>query len=251
VLGFTSHDHDLAIDGVRYGARPGMTPSAIQHSAEPSADNMEASGLMDSAGLTALDLEAGRWTDARVELFACDWRAPSDGKLRLVYGSLGSIVRTGAGFGDTFRAELLSQLVQLERRKPHRLSPGCRAELGDRHCGVDMRLRRVEVEAAGWNGSEVQLAGALGNPENYAFGRMRWISGPLSGLDRRVSSATATGLLLEEALPELMSAPGRIWLWEGCDKRLATCADRFSNVTAFDGEPHVPGADALVRYGDG
>jgi hypothetical protein len=34
----------------------------------------------------------------------------------------------------------------------------------------------------------------------------------------------------------------------GCDKRFATCRDRFTNVHAFGGEPHVPGTDALLRY---
>ena len=32
----------------------------------------------------------------------------------------------------------------------------------------------------------------------------------------------------------------------GCDKSLATCRDVFANVINFQGEPHVPGIDALA-----
>jgi uncharacterized phage protein (TIGR02218 family) len=34
----------------------------------------------------------------------------------------------------------------------------------------------------------------------------------------------------------------------GCDKRFATCHDRFNNIVNFRGFPHVPGNDFVVRY---
>lgn len=36
----------------------------------------------------------------------------------------------------------------------------------------------------------------------------------------------------------------------GCDKRLATCRDRYANVINFRGEPYLPGQDALTAYPD-
>ena len=33
----------------------------------------------------------------------------------------------------------------------------------------------------------------------------------------------------------------------GCDKRLATCRDRFANAVNFQGFPHMPGNDAVMR----
>lgn len=250
VLGFTSHDQDIAIDGIDYVARPGMMPSAVSQTTELSGDSMETMGPISSVGIRADDLESGRWADARVELFACDWRAPDNGRLWLVRGTLGSVARTGLGFSDSFRAELVSGLAQLERIQPLRLSPTCRAELGDARCGIDMRFHRVRATASGGGGNVVLLRDALGNAENYAFGRVRWVSGPLTGVDRRIAAASAQELVLEEPLPDTSGAEGELWIWEGCDKRLQTCAMRFSNVLAFDGEPHVPGNDALIRYGD-
>ena len=251
VLGFTGHDRELFLGGVRYRSRPGMTPSAISHSMDLSADSMEAEGHLDSAGLTAGDLDSGRWADAKVELFACDWRDADAGRLGLMRGTLGSVSRIGFGTGGAFRAELLSDLAALDAVEPLRLSPLCRAELGDGRCGVDMAGRRLEVRALTWSGGRVTLSTAPAQPERFAWGRMRWVSGPLTGLDRRISAIEGEVLLLEEPLPDRAEAGGSLWLWEGCDKRFATCAGRFANAKAFDGEPHVPGTDALVRYGDG
>jgi hypothetical protein len=56
--------------------------------------------------------------------------------------------------------------------------------------------------------------------------------------------------LLDERLAADLGPGIRIELREGCDKLFATCRDRFGNCAAFDGEPHVPGADALLRYVD-
>ena len=137
VLGFTGHDQDLRLAGVCYRSRPGMTPSAISHSMDLSADSMEAQGHLNSAGLTAEDLDSGRWADAKVELFACDWRNTGAGQLGLMPGTLGAVSRTGFDSRGAFRAGLLSELAAMEAVEPLRLSPLCRADLGDGRCGVD------------------------------------------------------------------------------------------------------------------
>jgi hypothetical protein len=35
---------------------------------------------------------------------------------------------------------------------------------------------------------------------------------------------------------------------KGCDRRFATCRDRFGNVANFRGFPHIPGNDFVLRY---
>ena len=34
----------------------------------------------------------------------------------------------------------------------------------------------------------------------------------------------------------------------GCDKRFATCRDRFANAANFRGFPHIPGNDFVLSY---
>lgn len=251
VLGFTSHDRDLVVDGVIHRARPGMTPSAVSQTAELRADSMQVEGALVASAISAFDLEAGKWAAARVELFACDWGRPELGAIRLMRGEIGEVLRPHAPSAGSFRVELLSDVVRLERMGPLRVAPMCRAELGDGRCGVDMDGRRLELAVVGGGLERILLEAAPVGAERFAGGRMRILSGPLCGIDRRVAGIEGPELILEEDVPPRGAAGARIWLWEGCDKRLRTCADRFENVAAFDGEPHVPGTDALLRYVEG
>ena len=37
----------------------------------------------------------------------------------------------------------------------------------------------------------------------------------------------------------------------GCDKRFATCREKFANGLNFQGFPHMPGSDFSYGYADG
>ncbi|MFA7439471.1 MAG: DUF2163 domain-containing protein [Sphingomonadaceae bacterium] len=250
VLGFTGHDQDILAGGVLYRAHPGMTPSAVALSDGFSADTMEVRGAMAAMALRADDLDVGRWDGARLELFACDWTDAEKGMLRLMRGTVGDVAREDFGTGAGFAVELESEMAALERGGAPLCSPLCRAELGDARCQVDMEGRVVEVGAVDGLAEHVWLTQPLSTPELYNDGRMRILDGPLSGIDRRIAVSSAGELLLEEPIHGDGLAGARIRLREGCDKRFATCAGRFANGAAFDGEPHVPGNDALIRYGE-
>jgi uncharacterized phage protein (TIGR02218 family) len=251
VLGFTSHDTDLLLEGVRYLSSPGMTPSAVSQEDGLRPDSMDIEGVLDAAAIRACDLDAGRWTGARVELLACDWSLPEAGMMRILRGSIGDISRPFPGASGAFRAALLSDAAGIDMAGPVRLSPMCRAELGDGLCGVEMDSRRIEVLVAGAAADRLYLATSLSAPADFAAGRLRIIDGPLSGIDRRISRVSGLELVVDEPLPAAVERDTRAWIWEGCDKRFATCAGRFGNALAFVGEPQLPGSDALMRYADG
>jgi hypothetical protein len=63
-----------------------------------------------------------------------------------------------------------------------------------------------------------------------------------------VASADADGLVLDAPIDPALAQGTRALLREGCDHTLATCAQRFANAANFQGEPFVPGNDALARY---
>lgn len=250
VLGFTSHDRDLFVGGVVYRARPGMTPSAVSLSAGFSADSMEIEGALDAAGIRAADLDSGRWAGARLELFACDWTDPGLGQHRLLRGSIGDVVRDLGPGGSGFRVEVVSDVAAFELAGAPLCSPLCRATLGDGRCGVDMTGRRLVVQASAADADVVQLEAAVPDPGRFDNGRMRVATGPLAGLDRGVATLQGEVLHLQEPVWADGIGGATLWLFEGCDRRFETCRTRFGNAAAFDGEPHVPGADALIRYGE-
>lgn len=248
-LGFTSHDRDLRVDGLLYRAGPGMTPSSVSQYAELEPDSMEVEGVLDDRSIRAFDLDAGRWLNARIELFACDWTAP-DTPLTLVRGELGQVSRSLAQRGGSYRIDLRSGAYALDLVPPMELSPTCRARLGDGRCGVDMAGRTRRVVAAGASGGDLQLQVAPADAANLAGGRVRVLDGVLAGLDFGIVDVSGPLVHLDEPLPAALEPGTRVRLSEGCDKRFATCRDRFANAEAFDGEPFVPGADTLVRYVD-
>lgn len=245
-LGFTTHDRPLVVGGLRYESAPGMVPSAIVAGDDLEVDTMDVAGALTGDAISAADLRAGRYDDAAVRVFFVDWRNPDGGQQRLIDGRIGT-VEAGSRADSGFVASLRGPTAALAITAVETYAPECRAELGDSRCRVAMRGRRVRsVVASGQNVAVVpaQLADPI---DDFVDGRLRVLDGAEAGIGRRIVATEGGALLVDEALA---LRPGtRIELWQGCDKRLATCAGRFSNALNFRGEPHVPGADILTRFG--
>ncbi len=251
VLGFTSHDRDIRLAGVTYRARPGMTPSAIVQTDGLEGDSMSIEGALDAASITSADLASGRWAGAAVEVLACDWADPDAGHLCLSRGRIGDVARPAAGAKGAFRVELLADLDLEAALLPLRLSPTCRNELGDAGCGVSLDGLLIDRDVVGGGNNRLLIEPGLDDPDWFGTGMLRFIRGPLSGLDRRIVAIDGAEIQLEEDVPADALGGARVRLTPGCDKRLSTCSGRYGNSRMFGGEPHVPGTDALLRYARG
>lgn len=243
-LGFTAHDRPLAIAGLRYDSAPGMAASAVVADDSFEIDTLEVSGALTASGLNDADLALGRWDGARVELFLVDWRSPDAGRQPLAAGTLGTVA-AGIGADRGFVATLMGPQAALAVDVVPVTSPECRAELGDRRCRMALRpLVRTGI---------VTAAGAAGDPRIdgvgpvHSGGRLRVLGGPLTGIDRQIVAVVDGAVQLDEPLVLAVGTP--VALTEGCDRRFATCRDRFGNAANFRGEPHVPGSDLLIRFG--
>lgn len=244
VLGFTTHDRDLLIAGLRYRAAPGMLPSAIALSDGFDPGGIDVQGALTSDAIRAGDLAAGRWDGAAVRIFMIDWEQPDGERILLARGTLGDVSVSGSSFS----AELRGPAAALDAPVVEQTSPECRAQLGDARCRVDMagRVRTTRVSALiGEDVIEVAEA-AVGNV--YTYGRLRWIGGANSGLESAILGSADSRLTLREPPPFAAAVGDLIEISEGCDKALATCSARFANATNFRGEPHLPGLDLLTRY---
>lgn len=245
VLGFTSHDRDLIVDGLVYRAAPGMLPSAIELASDFAPDNVELAGALTHGALTDADLAAGRWDGARLRLFATDWQQPDAAPLPLIEGSLGSITRSDTGFA----VELRGPATALDAAVVEYCSPHCRATLGDARCRVDMSARELIVAVEAADDTELTIDRVLREHE-FAHGTLRWIDGANAAIDQPILANSDTRLTLAQA-PHFGVAPGtRVRLREGCDRQFGTCTQRFANGANFRGEPHLPGNDVLIRYGN-
>ena len=77
-------------------------------------------------------------------------------------------------------------------------------------------------------------------------------TGANAGVALEVKTWTQSGSQVELYLPAPfdVAVGDRLRISPGCDKRLATCKAKFSNVLNFRGEPFVPGADEMAKYPD-
>lgn len=241
-FGLTSHDAAIRIGAVDYSAEPGMLPAAIERGLGLGESDGEIAGAITSAALEEADLVLGRWDGARVRLTAVDSEAPVADSLQLMAGEIGEVRIED----NEFKAGLRGAAAKLARSVCPETSAECRAELGDRQCRVDMagRVRRCEVVAIEAN--ELLIDQLIG--DDFLWGRARFLSGENTGLSSVAVAVDDDRVSLRDTMRGAVAVGDRIELREGCDKRFATCCDRFDNAINFRGEPHLPGNDLLTRY---
>jgi uncharacterized phage protein (TIGR02218 family) len=241
-IGLTSHDRDLEIGHVRYRAAPGVMPSAIRSGITAEGSDTDLQGALVADAISEADLMAGRWDGAALELRLTEWDAPGEMWLLLAKGEIGSVARKGGAF----TAELVGAMAVLKTPVAPSTSPDCRARLGDRQCRVDLTARRKIVAVESVEDVEVGVSGLVAGA--YAFGTLRWMTGPNAGAVQAVVDNGASVLTLADPPAFAVEAGTLALLTEGCDRQLETCTARFANVVNFRGEPYLPGTDLLTRY---
>jgi uncharacterized phage protein (TIGR02218 family) len=241
-LGLTSHDVPLTTDGIAYRPTPGIVPAAVTRSLGLEPHSGEVTGALSADALEEQDLALGRWDGAGIKLFALDWNAPAEPAISLLAGELGEVTIDG----DKFSAELKGASTALGAPVCPSTSPQCRAQLGDKKCRVDMAGRWTAANVTVSSGGELTLDQSVG--DGYLLGRLRYMSGANCGRSTVVIAVDGNAVRVRD-LPRAPIEDGcRVELREGCDKRFATCIERFDNAANFRGEPHLPGNDLLTRY---
>ena len=249
VLGFTDHDRDLEVAGDRYQAASGFEAHETSAELGFAVGGGEVSGALSSEAITEADIAAGRYDDATVELFLVNWAETSQHLLR-ERASIGEIRREDG----RFVAELRSAMHRLDEERGLRYRATCSADLGDARCGVDLdddAFRAEAVVAATDGGVGLTTTGLGGFASGwFTAGRLAWLSGANAGLAVEVKdhagSASAATLDLWQRMPNPIVAGDRFRVTAGCDKRFATCRERFANTVRFRGFPHMPGNDFVV-----
>ncbi len=242
-LGFTAHDRDLWFDGVLHRAAPGMIPSAIRRSADFEPDSAEVQGALSHDSISATDLATGRFDGARVLIGLVDWESL---ERHVIYrGTIGTVTEEAG----SFTAALESRKLELQRDPVPRTSPSCRAAFCGPGCTLSAARFSHEGGLAAFDPAVNSVSLTIGAaPTDFIGGTLRWLDGPYAGQTMGVVALSGTALVLDSPLDQAPPLGARAHLREGCDRTLATCANRFSNVINFQGEPHLPGNDLVTRY---
>ncbi len=251
VQGFTDHDEDVVVDGVTCRAATGLSGSEATAQLGLAVQGSEVSGALADESLTEADLAAGRYDAAAIEVHIVDWSEPELAVL-LTKGVLGEVRREGSAF----TAELRSLTHRLAEDSGRLYTATCSADLGDARCTIDLGL-----PAFRGIGTVTSLAGTamlrVSGLDTFADG---WFTqgklGFTSGLNDtlavevKLHRVDAEGVLIElwQQMPEPIAAGDTFVVTAGCDKRFATCRDRFANGINFRGFPQIPGNDFVVSY---
>lgn len=246
VMGFSSHVEDMAFGGLTYQAAAGVSPSTVKTEAGTGVDNLKVVGILSSETITELDIMAGRYDGALVEIFFVNYEDLSMGRLLMMRGPLGEVA-TGGG---QFTVEIRSHLQLASGRIGETLTPGCRVkQFGDGRCGLDLGAFTFAAVVTEVSSRRLFRAAVLvDNPTFFEFGTLTFTTGPNAGLPYLIKGFDAElgEVELQIAGRAEVEAGHEFTIVAGCDRTLDRCKS-YGNVINFRGEPYVPGADALIR----
>jgi uncharacterized phage protein (TIGR02218 family) len=249
-FGFTDHDRDLAFDGLTYAARTGLEAAEATAELGFAVGGGEVSGALVSAGVTEDDLAAGLYDAAAIEAWLVNWGNP-DERLLLDVGAIGEIRRAD----EAFIAEVRGPMHRLDEERGRLYRAMCSADLGDARCGVDLtspQFSATATVAASDGALGLSTTGLSGYADSwFTGGKLTWTTGANAGLAVEIKAHRASEGLAELDLWQRAAKPiatgDGFRVSAGCDKRLATCRDKFGNVPNHRGFPHMPGNDFVIR----
>lgn len=246
VQGFTEHDEDIILSGIAYKASSGFTATQIQSTLGLSVDNLNAQGALSAGTINEGDLAAGRYDDAQVELYWVNFEN-TDQSILLSKGNIGQVEREESAFS----AELRSQSHRLQQKTGRVYQRTCDAILGDSRCRVNLassRYRSRGIVGTVENRNNFFVTGLRNNTGGfYSFGLITFDTGDNQGLQFEVRDHSPGYISLWERTPFSISSGDRFTIITGCNKRIQTCHNKFSNTVNFQGFNLIPGIDYIAR----
>ncbi|WP_423068488.1 DUF2163 domain-containing protein [Devosia sp. CN2-171] len=251
VLGFTDHDVALSFGGTDYLPAHGLDGGERTGKLGASIDTSEVVGVLHSDAIDEDDILLGRFDGAEVTTWRVNWRDTGQ-RMLVSRTTIGEIVREDG----VFRAELRSGQHTINEPKGRVYQALCDAELGDARCGVDLEAPafRGEATVVGVRDRFRVAVSGIGGFETgwFGFGMAAWGAGKREGLRDRVVMHERLGgvdvLGFGSAVGDWVIEGDALVLTAGCDRRFATCRERFGNAVNFRGFPHIPGNDFVLRY---
>lgn len=245
-MGFTDHDCDLLVDGVKCLAASGLGTKDMTSELGLAASGGEIMGALQAASIREDDIVAGVFDGAEISFWLCDCEPPQD-NLLLDVATIGEIKRDETAF----IAELRGPAHRLTEDVGRIYEQGCDADFGDRRCGID--LSRADLAGQGRIDGIIvpgrYRVSGLGSfaAGTFTNGTMTFAGRPGRKFQVRLHAVLGDAVILDLWLaPEDIAIGESINLVMGCDKSFETCAKQFSNALNFRGFPHMPGNEMVL-----
>jgi len=253
VLGFTTLDEDIHYnDGagsIHYRAANGLAPQRLQAAADFGVDNTDFSGVVTDTGITAQQILAGLLDYAQVALYRVNYLDLSHGHEIVMVGTCGQT----HVYGNQFKCEFRSLMQQARQSISRVYSLSCRADYGDKRCGLPFHWYNAQVSAVNKDDPRREfISNDLNHfaaPGLFDLGIIHWLSGANAGQEVEIETHLVNGrLVLSFPLGFPVKAGDLFRIRQDCDKTIETCRARH-NAIHFRGEHLTPVADTSVYTG--
>lgn len=176
--------------------------------------------------------------------FAPSWSAPITGTLIMFGGRCGPFELGRAGGA---RVKVKSDLELLNVKIPRNVyQPACLHTLYDTGCGLSKAAFAAATTAASGSTKQVLNCGLAQATAYFDQGTVTFTSGANNGVTRNVKSYTPGVVTLSYPLPATPAIGDGFTAYPGCDKKKATCNDKFANLANFRGFPYVPVPETVL-----
>jgi uncharacterized phage protein (TIGR02218 family) len=244
VVGITNADQDVVLSGVTYAGQRGHTPSTFQQQGGLAVDNLEATLILDETIFKRDDILNGKWdhANALVQLVVLHDNGTAPDVFVLQRARLGNCTASR----DAMQVELRGLMDAYANRIVEIYSPGCRADLGDARCGVDIESYRVSGTVTSvTSGTDARMFVDTNRTEGtnyFAGGIVTWVTGNNAGRSMEIKSNdnVLAQVILVSPMYLPIQAGDTYTAIPGCMKSIDVCATKFNNVVNFRGEPFVP-----------
>ncbi|WP_342270600.1 DUF2163 domain-containing protein [Rickettsia endosymbiont of Orchestes rusci] len=246
VFTFTDHDQALFIDDIKYDSIAGFTPTNVESNSNMAVDNLDLAGQFHDNKITEIDLLAGKYDFAEVEIFLVNYLLPESGKIIQKRGVLGEVTLNK----NLFHAEVRGLTQFLSQTMCETYLPHCRTNLGDQRCKFNLDQENFTVQAVVTEVIDQQtfIASSLTQANNwFTYGYISWQTGKNIGLQMEVKNFINTRITLVLPMPFVINIGDEFTIVAGCDKSSKTCIEKFNNIINFRGEPDLPGMDRLTK----
>ncbi len=240
MIGFTSFDRDIVIDGVTYYANTAIDPTAIKQDTDAGSNDFEAKGFIDSSLINDIDLRSGRYQDAEVDVFIGDFITGERVKT-LAKGTWGETKKNNL----TWQVTIQTNADKLNKGVVQKLQETCRwtKRLDDPRCGIGAFSRSILATINTINSTQNYTTNqSIPIPHifNQSSGGGYIIpeSGSNVGFKLDIDYVTTGGIVhLIKVPPYPFQVGDIIRIYPGCDGQDYTCTTYFNNRNNFGGIP--------------
>ncbi|MEQ8444503.1 MAG: DUF2163 domain-containing protein [Pelagibacterium sp.] len=246
-LGFSDHDAILGFGGTEFEPAHGLDGGETVQKLGAQTETAEVLGVLHSDAISEDDIALGRYDGARVESWRVNWRDVGQRELIRV-DTIGEITREDG----VFRAELRSGQHAMNAPRGRLYQHMCDARLGDGRCKKNIEtgaFRGSAIVTGIADATSVVVSGLDGFGVGwFSHGVARWDTGRRVGIEETIVRHDGATLGFDRPVGDWIEIGDTLTVYAGCDKRFATCGGKFANAINFQGFPHIPGNDFVLRY---